>query len=138
MATGSQTHIDQLRELAVQKGLSLDEQGLHGGRKVIARNEADIYAALGLQFIDPELREGLGEIELAKAHKIPRLVTDADIRGILHAHTDRSDGVDTLEVMAEATKRHGYEYFGVADHSRSAHYAGGLSIEEIAEATCRD
>ncbi len=133
MATGSQTHIDQLRALAADRGLSLDESGLRGGRKVIARTEADIYAALGLQFIDPELREGRGEIELAKAHKIPRLVTDADIRGILHAHTDRSDGVDTLEVMAAATKRHGYEYFGVADHSRSAHYAGGLSIEEIAE-----
>jgi DNA polymerase (family 10) len=74
-----------------------------------------------------------GEIELAKALKIPRLVTDADVRGILHAHTDRSDGVDTLKVMAEATKRHGHQYFGVADHCRSAHYAGGLSVEEIAE-----
>jgi len=59
-------------------------------------------------------------------------VTDADIRGILHAHTDRSDGVDTLEVMAEATRAHGYQYFGVADHSQSAHYAGGLSLDEIA------
>jgi DNA polymerase (family 10) len=133
MATGSETHIDQLRALAADRGLSLDETGLHGGRKLVARTEEDIYAALGLQFIDPELREGRGEIELARAHKIPRLVTDADVRGILHAHTDRSDGVDTLKVMAEATKRHGYQYFGVADHSRSAHYAGGLSVEEIAE-----
>jgi DNA polymerase (family 10) len=132
-ATGSQKHVEQLRELAVQNGMALDEQGLHVGRKVIARKEEEIYAALGLQFIEPELREGLDEIELAKAHKIPRLVSDGDIRGILHAHTDRSDGVDTLAVMAEATKRRGYEYFGVADHSRSAHYAGGLSIEEIAQ-----
>jgi DNA polymerase (family X) len=132
-ATGSQKHVEQLRELAVQNGMALDEQGLHAGRKVIARKEEEIYARLGLQFIEPELREGLDEIELAKLHKIPRLVTDCDIRGILHAHTDRSDGVDTLAVMAEATKRRGYEYFGVADHSRSAHYAGGLSIEEIAE-----
>src|SRR4029453_7202929 len=130
-ATGSQKHVEQLRELAVKNGMALDEQGLHVGRKVIARKEEEIYAALGLQFIEPELREGLDEIELAKAHKIPRLVSDVDIRGILHAHTDRSDGVDTLAVMAEATKRRGYEYFGVADHSRSAHYAGGLSIEEI-------
>jgi DNA polymerase (family 10) len=132
-ATGSQKHVEQLRELAVQNGMALDEQGLHVGRKVIARKEEEIYAALGLQFIEPELREGLDEIELAKAHKIPRLVSDGDIRGILHAHTDRSDGVDTLAVMAEATKRRGYEYFGVADHSRSAHYARGLSIEEIAQ-----
>ena len=132
-ATGSQKHVEQLRELAVKNGMALDEQGLHVGRKVIARKEEEIYAALGLQFIEPELREGLDEIELAKAHKIPRLVSDGDIRGILHAHTDRSDGVDTLAVMAEATKRRGYEYFGVADHSRSAHYAGGLSIEEIAQ-----
>jgi len=132
-ATGSQKHVEQLRQLAVQNGMALDEQGLHVGQRVIARNEEEIYAALGLQFIEPELREGLGEIELAKLHKIPRLVTDGDIQGILHAHTDRSDGVDTLGVMAEATKRRGYEYFGVADHSRSAHYAGGLSIEEIGE-----
>src|SRR5436305_9325823 len=65
--------------------------------------------------------------------KLPKLVADKDIRGILHAHADRSDGVNTLEQMAEATRKRGYEYFGVADHSRSAHYAGGLSVEEIME-----
>lgn len=133
LATGSQEHIAQLRELAAKKKMTLDETGLHFGSKVVARKEKEIYAALGLQFIEPELREGLGEVELAKKNKIPRLVTDHDIRGILHAHTDRSDGVNTLEVMAEATRRHGYTYFGVADHSQSAHYAGGLSVEEIVE-----
>jgi DNA polymerase (family 10) len=133
LATGSEEHIKQLRELADEKGMRFDEAGLHFGRKVVARKEQDIYAALGLQFIEPELREGLGEIELAKKNGIPRLVTDHDIRGILHAHTDRSDGVDTLEVMAKATLRHGYNYFGVADHSQSAHYAGGLSVDEIVE-----
>src|SRR3954471_19951716 len=132
-ATGSPKHIEQLRELAVQKGMTLDERGLHVGRKVIARKEAEIYAALGLQFIEPELREGIGEIELAKKNRLPDLVTDADIRGILHAHTDRSDGADTLEVMAEATRQRGYGYFGVADHSQSAHYAGGLSRDQIVE-----
>jgi DNA polymerase (family 10) len=65
--------------------------------------------------------------------KLPKLVADKDIRGILHAHADRSDGVNTLEQMAEATRKRGYEYFGVADHSKSAHYAGGLSMDEIAE-----
>lgn len=133
LATGSQKHIAQLRELAAKKKMKLDEAGLHAGRKVIARKEEDIYAALGLQFIAPELREGLGELELAKKKQLPTLVTDSDIRGILHAHTDRSDGADTLQVMAEATRRHGYAYFGVADHSQSAHYAGGLSVDEIFE-----
>jgi DNA polymerase (family 10) len=133
LATGSERHIEQLRELAAKKHMTLDERGLHIGRKVVAAKEEEIYDALGLQFVEPERREGLGEIELAKKNKLPRLVTDSDIRGILHAHTDRSDGVDTLKVMAEATRRHGYVYFGVADHSKSAHYAGGLSVEEILE-----
>jgi DNA polymerase (family 10) len=133
LATGSQEHIAQLRELAARKKMTLDETGLRAGRKVVARKEEEIYAALGLQFIEPELREGLGEIELAKKKELPRLVADADIRGILHAHTDRSDGADTLQIMAEATRRRGYAYFGVADHSQSAHYAGGLSLDEIVE-----
>jgi DNA polymerase (family X) len=73
--------------------MTLDESGLHAGRKLVAaKTEEDIYTALGLPFIEPELREGRGEIALAECGKLPRLVTDADIRGILHAHTDRSDG----------------------------------------------
>jgi DNA polymerase (family 10) len=81
--------------------------------------------------IEPELRESQDEIALALACKLPRLVTDKDLCGILHVHTEMSDGVDTLEVITEATRALGYQYFGVADHSKSAHYAGGLSIEEI-------
>jgi DNA polymerase (family 10) len=112
----------------------LDARGLHAGKKVVAsKTEEDIYRGLGLPFIEPELREGRGEIDLARRGKLPKLVADADIRGILHAHTSRSDGVDTLEVMAEATCARGFSYFGVADHSQSAHYAGGLSLEEIAD-----
>ena len=84
-----------------------------------------------MQYIEPELREGADEIDLAARKKIPLLVQDDDIRGILHSHTDRSDGVNTLEQMAKAVFERGYEYFGVADHSRSAHYAGGLSLQEI-------
>ena len=133
-ATGSQTHLDSLAALAKKKGLLLDQRGLHRGRKIIARkSESDIYEALGLPFIEPELREGADEIALALKGRLPPLVADKDIRGILHAHTDRSDGVDTLEAMAETTRRRGYQYFGIADHSKSAHYAGGLSIEEIEE-----
>jgi DNA polymerase (family X) len=130
-ATGSAAHLERLRELAERKGMTLESDGLHGGRSVIAAKEEDIYAALGLPFIEPELREGRGEIERALKGKLPKLVTDDDIRGILHCHTDASDGTETLERMANATRDRGFEYFGVADHSKSAHYAGGLSIEQI-------
>jgi DNA polymerase (family 10) len=132
LATGSEKHLEELRALASSRGLTLDEKGLRKDGKVIAsKSEQDIYRALGFPFIEPELREGHGEIRLAQQKSLPRLVNDADIRGILHVHTDRSDGVDTLEVIAEATRKRGYSYFGVADHSRSAHYAGGLSLDEI-------
>ncbi|MBB4360605.1 DNA polymerase (family 10) [Bradyrhizobium sp. CIR18] len=132
-ATGSAAHIEQLQALAAEKGMRLDAHGLHKGRALIASEEADIYQALGLPFIDPELREGRGEVELALKGKLPKLVTDKDLRGILHCHTDASDGTETLETMAKATRQRGFEYFGVADHSKSAHYAGGLSLEEIVQ-----
>ena len=104
-----------------------------GGKLVAAKSEAAIYSELGLAFVEPELREGHGEIQLAEADDLPVLVSDSDIRGILHAHTDRSDGLHTLEQMANATRKQGYSYFGVADHSKSAQYAGGLSLDEIHE-----
>jgi len=132
-ATGSAAHLEQLRALAETKGMRLDEGGLHRGRSVVAAEEEDIYRALGLPFIEPELREGRGEIEGAQRRKLPKLVTDEDMRGILHCHTDASDGTETLEAMAKATMERGFEYFGVADHSKSAHYAGGLSVEQIKE-----
>jgi DNA polymerase (family 10) len=131
LTTGSKKHIDQLRKLARAKGMKLTEEGLRRGKTVTAATEKEIYRALSLQFIPPELREGRDEVELARAGKLPELVVDKDIRGILHAHTDLSDGADTLEMMAEATRSRGYQYFGVADHSQSAHYAGGLSLDEI-------
>ncbi|MEY9104235.1 DNA polymerase/3'-5' exonuclease PolX [Bradyrhizobium yuanmingense] len=132
-ATGSTAHIEQLREIASKKGMRLEADGLHKGRTLIAGDEADIYHALGLPFIDPELREGRNEVELALKGKLPKLVTDQDLRGILHCHSDASDGTEILETMAKATRQRGFEYFGVADHSKSAHYAGGLSLEEIAQ-----
>jgi DNA polymerase (family 10) len=130
-ATGSAAHLEGLRVLAQQQGMSLQPDGLHKGRSVVAANEEDIYRALGLSFIEPELREGRSEIERALEGKLPKLVTDRDLQGILHRHTDASDGTETLEAMAKATRERGFEYFGVADHSKSAHYAGGLSIEQI-------
>ena len=133
LATGSAAHLDELRALAADKGMRLEADGLHKGRRVIAAKEEDIYRALGLPFIEPELREGRGEIERALKGELPKLVTDKDLRGILHCHTDASDGTETLETMAKATRQRGFEYFGVADHSKSAHYAGGLSVEQIEE-----
>jgi DNA polymerase (family 10) len=132
-ATGSAEHVEQLGALAEQKGMTLDAQGLRKGRRLAAAKEEEIYDALGLSFIEPQLREGRGEIECALKGKLPKLVTDGDLRGILHCHTDASDGTETLETMANATRQRGFQYFGVADHSKSAHYAGGLSLEEINE-----
>jgi DNA polymerase (family X) len=120
IATGSAEHVAELQEFARGKGFALDESGLRRGN-----------AALGLPFIAPELREGGDEIVLAADNRLPELVSGADLRGILHSHTNRSDGVHTLKEMAEATRERGYLYYGVADHSKSAGYAGGLSPEEI-------
>jgi len=131
-ATGSSTHLAMLRAFAKSKGYRLDARGIWKSRKLVAaETEEEIYAELGLEFIPPELREGGSEIELAARRRIPDLVSDGDIRGIVHAHTDSSDGVNTLDEMVEATRSRGYQYFGVADHSKSAHYAGGLSIAQI-------
>jgi DNA polymerase (family 10) len=130
-ATGSPEHLEGLRSLAEKKGMQLEADGLHKGRSLVAGTEEDIYHALGLPFIEPELREGRGEIERALKDGLPKLVTDRDLRGILHCHTDASDGTETLETMARATRDRGFQYFGVADHSKSAHYAGGLSVEQI-------
>jgi DNA polymerase (family X) len=132
--TGSTAHLDKLRILAERQGLTLRKERLTRDREEIpCPEEADVYAALGLPWIAPELREGEDEIELALENRLPELITDTDIRGILHCHTDFSDGVATLEEMAEATRQRGYQYFGVADHSRSAAYAGGLKEERVAE-----
>jgi DNA polymerase (family 10) len=132
LATGSDAHLQELRGLAESQGLSLDSRGLRrDGKTVAAKTEAGIYKMVGLPYIEPELREGRGEIALARKGRIPKLVELADIRGILHAHTDQSDGGNTLAEMAEATRQRGYDYFGVADHSQSARYAGGLSLEQI-------
>lgn len=94
-------------------------------------SENEVYQALGLQPILPELREGLGEVELAKENKIPRLLEFSDLKGVLHNHTTSSDGVHTLKEMADHCRSLGYSYLGICDHSRSAFYADGLSIEKV-------
>ncbi len=131
-ATGSANHLAQLAALAAKKGYRLAPDGLwHGKSRIAAESESDIYQALGLQFIPPELREGRGEVELAAKKRLPVLVTLSDVKGILHAHTDQSDGAATLTEMAEACQEKGFSYLGVTDHSQSAHYAGGLKAAEV-------
>ncbi|HEU4717543.1 MAG TPA: helix-hairpin-helix domain-containing protein [Bacteroidia bacterium] len=98
-----------------------------------AHSEEEIFTELGLQFIPPELREGHGEITLAKHHKIPALITEKDLAGVLHNHSTYSDGMNTLEEMALHCKENGYEYFGICDHSQSAFYANGLKADRVAQ-----
>ena len=133
-ATGSTDHINELQEVAKAKGCVLAKNGLKKGKKIVAsKTEAEIYKALGLQYVEPELREGRNEVELAKRNKLPKLVSAEDIKGILHAHTTSSDGIHSLKEMADAVKSAGFEYFGLSDHSQSAHYAGGLLPGKIKE-----
>ena len=133
-ATGSAEHIKQVRAFGEGRGVQLRDDGLYRGKRLLTcGTEEQLYRHLGLAYVPPELREGKGEVELAAADRLPSLVTMEDLRGLLHCHTDFSDGGNTLEEMAKATKRRGYGYFGVADHSRSASYAGGLSLERVEE-----
>lgn len=126
--TGSKDHNIRLRQRAIDRGLSLNEYALANEKKSIpAKDEADIYAALGLAYIPPEMREDTGEIDLAATKKVPVLITFSDLRGVFHNHTTYSDGTASLEEMALAAKALGFEFFGVADHSQSLTIARGLS-----------
>jgi len=142
--TGSKDHNVQLRQRALAAGLSLSEWGLvpaegegtakekaEQGKSVVASSERELFAALKLRFIPPELREGLGEIEAAEGDKLPRLVELADLRGAFHNHTTASDGRNTLVEMTAAAEALGWEYFGVADHSKASFQAKGLSEERL-------
>jgi DNA polymerase (family 10) len=98
---------------------------------VSGATEVDVYRAYGLSYIEPELREGRDEIELAERGALPTLVRAADIRGELHAHSTSSDGSNTIDQMAEAARQRGYEYLGISDHSQSLKIAGGLSEDDL-------
>jgi len=132
--TGSKEHNIRLRQRAIELGLGLNEYGL-GDDAVTAKckTEADIYKALGLAYVPPELREDTGEVEAALAKKLPKLIEAGELRGVFHNHTTASDGTATLEVMAQKCLALGWEYFGVADHSQSLKMAGGLSPERVRE-----
>ena len=130
--TGSDAHLRGLEEAAASKGAGLGEAGLIvKGRRARVASESKLYERLGLAYVPPELREGLGEIELAAAGKLPVLVEIEDLRGTFHCHTTASDGKATLEEMAAGARERGWEYLGTGDHSRNAGYAGGLSVEKV-------
>ncbi len=130
--TGSKDHNVALRQRAIERGLKLNEYELAGPKKSVAcKGEEDLYAALGLDYIPPELREHTGEIAAAENHTLPSLVELKQLHGIFHCHTDASDGQATLAEMAEAAQALGYKYLGIADHSQSLTIANGLSPERV-------
>jgi len=130
--TGSKAHNIALRKLAIDKGWSLNEYGLTAGDRVVAgRTEADVYRALGLAWIPPEMREALGEIELAAANALPRLVENGDLRADLHMHTNRSDGVEPLAAMVRAARDRGYEYVAITDHSQALGMTNGFDAARV-------
>ncbi|MCL6466103.1 MAG: DNA polymerase/3'-5' exonuclease PolX [candidate division WOR-3 bacterium] len=130
--TGSKDHNVALRTLAQKQGLKISEYGVFRGKEKIAgRKEREVYRALGLPYIEPELREDRGEIEAAKAGRLPRLVQLSDIKSDLHIHTDASDGLSSLEDIVTAAQKRGYTHIAIAEHSVSAGYAGGLTEDEL-------
>lgn len=132
--TGSKAHNIRLRNLALARGLKLNEYGLFKGRQAIAAaTEEEIYAALGLPWIAPELREDRGEIEAAKQNALPRLVERADLAGDFHVHTKWSDGTATIEDMARAARERGLRYIAIAEHSRRLTVAHGLDAVRLAK-----
>jgi DNA polymerase (family 10) len=127
--TGSKMHNVALRQRAIKRGLTLNEYALlrvEDNTIIAAASEADIYNALDLDYIAPELRENSGELEAAAAHTLPQLITLADIRGDLHMHTDATDGRDTIRQMAEAAHARGLRYIAITDHSKNLAMTNGM------------
>jgi len=130
--TGSKPHNIAIRERGVAHGLKINEYGVFKGeRRIAGRTEAEVYRAVGLPYIEPELREGRGEIEAAETKRLPHLVALADIRGDLHAHTNASDGRNTIAEMAKAAKAKGYAYLAISDHSQHTTIAHGLNPRRL-------
>jgi DNA polymerase (family X) len=134
--TGSQAHNVQLREDAVGRGLSVSEHGVtevESGDVTLCESEEQVYERLGYAYIEPELREGRGELKAAREGKLPELITVEDIRGDLHSHTTLSDGRNTLGEMAEAGRARGYAYMAITDHSASHGFGDHVTAERLWE-----
>src|SRR2546426_4635467 len=132
--TGSKAHNVELRTIAQEQGYKLNEYGLFKGtRRVAGKTEQEIYAKLGLDLMPPELREARGEIALARAHRLPKLVELKDLRGDLQMHTNATDGKGTIDEMAEAARQLGYEYIAITDHSKRVTMALGFDSKRLRE-----
>ncbi len=133
--TGSKDHNIRLRDLAKRQGLKISEYGIFDvktGNRIGGATEHEIYAAMGLDYIDPELREDHGEIDAAAARTLPVVVTLDDVQGELHAHSNWSDGLNGVKEMAEAAREIGYEYLALTDHAEKLKIAGGMTRADIA------
>jgi DNA polymerase (family 10) len=131
--TGGKEHNVAVRTIAVGKGYKLNEYGLFKGKKLMpCGDEEDVYNALGMDYMPPEMRENRGEIRLAQEHKLPHLVELSDIRGDLHTHTKETDGANTIEEMAEAAMRAGFSYFATTNHTKSLRIAHGMDEKGFA------
>ena len=138
--TGSKNHNVTLRQRALKMGYTLNEYGLFrldNEKLVASATEEEIYGALKLDWIPPEMREACGEIEAAAEHRLPRLITVKDLRGEVHMHTVETDGKCTIEEMAEAAKQRGYKYIAITDHSKNLAFANGLDDKRAVEHIAR-
>ena len=132
--TGSKEHNTALRQRAKAMGMKINEYGLfHGEERLAGKSESDLFQALGLAYIPPELRENYGEIEAAEKGELPELVEEGDIQGIFHLHSAYSDGVNSLEEVVRFCRDAGFTYVGISDHSQTAFYAGGLKEADLRE-----
>ena len=138
--TGSKDHNVRMRQKALSMGLSLSEWGLRPEEEkdasrqagtIVADSEEDVFKALGLNFVPPALREGMGEVEAAEKNELPDLLQYEDLKGCFHNHTTASDGRNSLEEIAEEADRRGWEYLGIADHSKASFQANGLDGERL-------
>ncbi len=130
--TGSDAHLAALRDHASRMRVGIEGGITLKGSEVRIEREEDIYRLLDLQYLPPEVREGRdSEMARARAHTVPELLGSTDIRGTIHNHTEMSDGVSSLAAMVRGARERGYQWIGISDHSRSAHYAGGLSEEAV-------
>jgi DNA polymerase (family X) len=134
--TGSKAHNVALRQRALKMGYTLNEYSLatlDGEKPVAGKTEEEIYDKLKLDYIPPEMRENLGEIDLAQSHSLPRLITQKDLQGDVHMHTVETDGRNTIEEMAQAAKDRGYKYMAITDHSKNLAFANGLDDKRAVE-----
>jgi DNA polymerase (family 10) len=130
--TGSKGHNIHLRGIAKAKGIKVNEYGIFKGEKKIGgKEERDIYEALGMNWIEPELREDRGEIEAAQKKRLPKLLEESEIKGDLHVHSKWSDGTSSIEEIAKAAQKRGYEYIALCDHSKSLRIAHGLDETRV-------